>query len=69
MKLVEVLEKDKPKYAILSHTWNDDEVTFQDMVKGTAQGKKGYTKIEYCCKQALLDALEYTWVDTYVLCI
>ena len=32
-------------YAILSHTWGggeDDEVTFKDLVNGTAENKKGY---------------------------
>jgi hypothetical protein len=26
-------EHSTPKYAILSHTWEDDEVTFKDMQK------------------------------------
>jgi hypothetical protein len=35
------------KYAILSYTWNKDnneEVTFEDLVKGTGKGKIGYDK-------------------------
>ncbi|KAI8686520.1 HET domain-containing protein [Fusarium keratoplasticum] len=33
-----------PPYAILSHTWDEEEVTFQDMEQGRAKDKKGYTK-------------------------
>ena len=35
-----------PPYAILSHTWGDEEVLFRDLVNGTAKKKKeGYIKI------------------------
>jgi hypothetical protein len=50
-----------PRYAILSHTWGPDELTFKHMEQ------KGYvpsTKIDGCCKQALEDGLNFVWVDT-----
>lgn len=55
-----------PPYAILSHTWGEssDEVSFKDILKGTATRKKGYRKIEFCGKQAASDGLRYFWVDT-----
>lgn len=53
-----------PPYAILSHTWRDDEVTLKDMVKGRAKSKKGFQKILYCAEQALKDGYDYIWVDT-----
>ncbi|PQE05703.1 hypothetical protein CJF31_00004436 [Rutstroemia sp. NJR-2017a BVV2] len=53
-----------PKYAILSHTWGDEEVTFKDMVEGTGKGKAGYGKIRFCARQAERDNLQYFWVDT-----
>jgi hypothetical protein len=53
-----------PKYAILSHTWGDEEVTFKDMVEGTGKGKTGYGKIKFCAGQAERDNLQYFWVDT-----
>ncbi|PQE23357.1 hypothetical protein CJF32_00009416 [Rutstroemia sp. NJR-2017a WRK4] len=53
-----------PKYAILSHTWGDEEVIFQDMVEGTAKGKAGYEKLRFCARQAERDNLQYFWVDT-----
>lgn len=55
-----------PQYAILSHTWGEaaDEVSFKDMVDGTAQDKRGYKKIRFCGEQAKRDSLRYFWVDT-----
>lgn len=55
-----------PEYAILSHTWGDDEVLFQDVqpVTDTTKLKHGWKKIEYTCHQALKDGLKYAWVDT-----
>jgi hypothetical protein len=53
-------------YAILSHTWgeDDDEVTFDDMMKGIGKDKPGYKKILFCGEQARQDKLQYFWIDT-----
>jgi hypothetical protein len=53
-----------PKYAILSHRWEADEVTFQDMSQPKTFGKKGYAKIQSACWQARIKGLNYLWVDT-----
>ncbi|KAM3432243.1 hypothetical protein MY4824_006677 [Beauveria thailandica] len=53
-----------PEYAILSHRWLDDEVSFQDLQSGLAASKAGYAKIRECCAQAVRDGLAYAWVDT-----
>lgn len=53
-----------PPYAILSHTWGDQEVLFQDMRDETGRSKQGYFKIELCVQQAKRDGLDYSWVDT-----
>ncbi|MCJ1233245.1 hypothetical protein MMC14_001200 [Varicellaria rhodocarpa] len=53
-----------PAYAILSHTWEDDEVLFTDMERGSVQGKAGYKKIQFACAQAAADGHHYIWVDT-----
>ena len=38
-----------PPYAILSHTWREgEEVTFQDLIKGTGKNKTGFHKIQFC---------------------
>jgi hypothetical protein len=53
-----------PKYAILSHTWGSEEVTFQDMKSQLGHDKAGYEKIKGCCDQAKVDGYPYCWVDT-----
>jgi hypothetical protein len=55
-----------PRYAILSHTWgeDDEEVTFNDLVTGAGKSKTGYRKIQFCGEQAARDSLQYFWVDT-----
>jgi hypothetical protein len=53
-----------PPYAILSHTWGDDEFLFEDLVIGTGESKAGYEKIIFCGEQAARDSLQYFWVDT-----
>ncbi|KAH7235560.1 heterokaryon incompatibility protein-domain-containing protein, partial [Fusarium tricinctum] len=54
-----------PKYAILSHTWGSEEVTFQDWADSSSiKHKSGYTKIIETCEQAKSDGYLYAWVDT-----
>jgi hypothetical protein len=56
-----------PAYAVLSHTWhtnNKEEVTYEDLETGSGQHKAGYTKIDFCKKQASVDELAYIWIDT-----
>ncbi|KAF5974374.1 heterokaryon incompatibility protein het-E-1 [Fusarium coicis] len=54
-----------PKYAILSHTWGQEEVTFQDWADPTlVTQKSGFTKIIEACEQARIDDYSYIWVDT-----
>ena len=54
-----------PSYAILSHTWGDDEVTFKDTVNlEKAKQKAGFKKIRFLCEQACEDGLQYAWIDT-----
>jgi hypothetical protein len=53
-----------PPYAILSHTWGDEEVNFQEMSSKNCSSKKGFAKIAKTCQIALADGLEYAWVDT-----
>ncbi|KAF2873710.1 heterokaryon incompatibility protein-domain-containing protein, partial [Massariosphaeria phaeospora] len=64
LQLCEFFEDAIPRYAILSHTWHNDEVTFQDMISGKAESKAGYAKITSSCRQALYDKVKYVWVDT-----
>jgi hypothetical protein len=54
------------KYAILSHTWEGGEVSFQEMQnpKESTKQKPGYRKIEATCNVTAHKGLEYAWVDT-----
>jgi hypothetical protein len=65
-KLKYIHEMSSYTYAILSHTWRDEEITFDDMQDNlaTAKRKAGWSKIEKCCQQASQDELEWIWVDT-----
>ncbi|KAI1352045.1 heterokaryon incompatibility protein-domain-containing protein [Xylaria sp. FL0043] len=51
-------------YAILSHTWAEEECTLEDMATDGVKKLKGYEKIAFCCDQALVDGLSWVWVDT-----
>ena len=64
---LEYFMADPPPYAILSHTWEDNEVTFQDFIDpnhGVASIKKGFAKIQRACQLAKQAGIAYTWVDT-----
>ena len=62
--------KDAPPYAILSHTWGEEEVLFEDLKNLDdfknipLQEKEGWKKIHFCVQQAKRDKLEYFWIDT-----
>jgi hypothetical protein len=54
-----------PPYAILSHTWGREEVSFHEFQDEQArQGRVGFSKIEATCRQAYGQGLDYAWVDT-----
>lgn len=54
------------RYAILSHTWTGEEVTYQEFINPTAEtaAKEGYLKIAQACRLARADQLDYIWIDT-----
>jgi hypothetical protein len=61
-----------PAYTILSHTWEDEEVTFKDMQGKSAKRKAGYHKIINCCRLTVEVArrlrdqvrLNHVWIDS-----
>lgn len=53
-----------PAYAILSHTWQEEEVLFMDMERGRAEGMAGYQKLQNSCAQTAADGHHYVWIDT-----
>ncbi|KAI3320876.1 HET-domain-containing protein [Xylariaceae sp. AK1471] len=63
--LREFFEPNVPKYAILSHTWEEEEILFQDIGHlDQAKKKRGYEKVEMACKLAKSQGYKYIWVDT-----
>ena len=66
LQLEEFVGRRVPRYAILSHTWGDEEVSFADLssIQPTMIARGGYQKILYTCQQARDDGLDYAWIDT-----
>jgi hypothetical protein len=59
LELHEFFGKDAPLYAILSHRWEEDEVTFQDFRGGRGPEMRGWSKVTGCCAQAAKDGWQY----------
>jgi ankyrin repeat protein len=57
---------DIPPYAILSHRWGKDELTYQDLEASaeTRERKEGFKKVKQCCSKAKADGFDYVWIDT-----
>lgn len=53
-----------PAYAILSHTWDERELTFQDLQRANFRDLPGFSKIHGCCERAREDGHAYVWIDT-----
>lgn len=53
-----------PKYAILSHTWGDYEILFEDVGRKTVTEREAWPKVAGALRQALSDGLDYIWIDT-----
>jgi len=64
LKLEEFFGTNIPDYAILSHTWGDEEVSFAEFTSGQPLVGSGYQKIIFTCQQAIKDEVGYAWVDT-----
>ena len=68
LRLEEVVDLQDCKYAILSHTWEEDEVDFQEMLTESRPArllkKAGFLKIKKTCEVAKERGYAYAWVDT-----
>ena len=65
LELHEFTGSDHPPYAILSHTWEDGEVSFSQYADPRYESLAGHKKIKNFCKKALeCSKAEYGWVDT-----
>jgi hypothetical protein len=61
--LIELVELvGKPPYAILSHTWDKEEVTHNDLRRlrqGIGQSRHGYMEIQSACAKAVEDGFQF----------
>ncbi|KAF4875144.1 Vegetative incompatibility protein HET-E-1 [Colletotrichum siamense] len=65
LALEEFFGNDVPRYAILSHTWGPDEVSFQDWkTMAVARERTGFQKIELARRHAFSQDIGYLWIDT-----
>ncbi|KAI0451670.1 HET domain-containing protein [Xylaria acuta] len=65
MRLEEFTPPHLPTYAILSHTWGEGEVTFQEFGNLESVGRKAnFAKIKKTCELAAAKEIPYVWVDT-----
>ncbi|GKT54011.1 HET domain containing protein [Colletotrichum tofieldiae] len=73
LHLEEFFVSDRPKYAILSHTWGKEEVSFQEWLawqqgdldaRSQIEAKRGFQKIVSACQTARKQLLHHIWVDT-----
>ncbi|KAI0204121.1 heterokaryon incompatibility protein-domain-containing protein [Astrocystis sublimbata] len=61
------IKRGRLKYAILSHTWLEEEVLFhhiENLEPPALEKLKGYAKVKDSCAQAETDGYEYIWIDT-----
>jgi hypothetical protein len=63
LKLKDFPPSQIPPYVILSHTWGEEEVLFEDIQRGTAKSKKGFTKVKGCCKKAKEEGFDWVCVN------
>lgn len=53
------------RYAILSHTWDEEEITLADLRHGQRLTEKsGWYKLHGAREQAKLDGFDFLWMDT-----
>ena len=72
LELDEFFGSDIPPYAILSHTWGLEEISFKELPKIVKRQRekpgscniKAFSKITRCCQLAAAENLNYAWIDT-----
>ena len=57
-------EEHTPRYAILSHTWSNEEVNYAEFDQRVSEHKEGWAKIVSFCQLAASRNIDYAWIDT-----
>ncbi|KAI0162084.1 heterokaryon incompatibility protein-domain-containing protein [Xylariaceae sp. FL1272] len=68
LQLEEVTGHNIPPYVILSHTWEEEEVSLSEFSRAAGSESdctsKGWEKIKQTCNRAISQEYEYAWIDT-----
>jgi hypothetical protein len=65
LRMQEFIGRAPLPYAILSHTWDAEEVNFQAFNDiDTRTAARGWTKIEQTCREAQRCGFDYVWIDS-----
>jgi hypothetical protein len=64
IQLHHFVEHEEPVYAILSHRWEQDEVTFKDLTKRRNPDSAGRKKVTRCCSFVKDLGFKWVWIDT-----
>lgn len=56
--------KEAPSYVILSHRWDEIEITFKDVMKRRNLHAAGWSKVRNCCSFARKRGYQWVWIDT-----
>ena len=63
----EFFEEWRPPYAILSHRWTDQEVSYKQYLEKSFSEGPGIEKVRNACAEARRRSLDWLWVDA--ICI
>ncbi|VUC30851.1 unnamed protein product [Clonostachys rosea] len=62
---LEFFQGEVPQYAVLSHRWEEEEVTYEDIRTGRdVTHFKGYSKLRMSAQVARAAGYDYIWIDT-----
>lgn len=66
LELKAFYDSEIPQYVILSHTWDAEEMTFEEMMypNQNTEKKLGYMKIMAACAKARVFKVDWIWIDT-----
>ena len=59
LELGEFFDHNIPRYAILSHRWEQDKLSYQDLQAQRKRDGAGFTKVQKCYKKASTDGFEW----------